>query len=249
MSITLMRAAVIAACLCAAPAAIAQTAPAAQASADPVPDTAPIDPARLEAATRTADFVFPAGTYARMMDRTLNGMMKPMMDSVGRIPLRDLAAMTGADEAQLARIGDGKLEEMMAILDPAYKVRMAIGMPAMFKAMQGMVAEFEPTMKGGLARAYARRFDAGQLAELNAFFTTPTGRVYAENSMLVFTDPEIMNTMQAMVPMMMKRMPAIVKSMEAEMARFPKRRKIEDLSPAERQKLDALLGTAEKTDD
>lgn len=249
MSIRFMFAAGIAAALCAAPAALAQTASAPQAVADAPGDASPIDPARLAAATQTADFVFPAGTYARMMDRTLNGMMKPMMDSVGRIPLRDLAAMTGADEAQLARIGEGKLEEVMAILDPAYKERMTIGVPAMVKAMQGMITEFEPTMKGGLARAYARRFDAGQLAELNAFFSTPTGKLFAENSMLVFTDPEIMNTMQAMVPMMMKRMPAIVKSMETEMARFPKRRKIEDLTPAERQKLDALLGTPEKDSD
>lgn len=184
-----------------------------------------------------------------MMDRTLNGMMKPMMDSVGRIPLRDLARMTGADETQLARIGDAKLEEVMTILDPAYKERMAVGLPTMFKAMQGMVAEFEPVMKGGLARAYARRFDATQLAELNTFFATPTGKVFAENSMLIFTDPEIMNTMQDMVPMMMKRMPAIVKSMETEMARFPKRRSYEDLTSAERKKLEDLHGTPVRRDD
>lgn len=248
MSIRFLRAAVIASSLCIAPAALAQAVPAPQDTAAPA-DPAPIDPARLEAATRAADFIFPTGTYAKMMDRTLNGMMKPMMDSVGRIPLRDLAAMTGADEAHLARIGDGKLDEVMAILDPAYKERMAVGVPAMVKAIQGMVTEFEPVMKKGLSRAYARRFDATQLAELNTFFATPTGKVFAENSMLIFTDPEIMNTMQDMVPMMMKRMPAIMKSMEGEMARFPKRRTFKDLTPAERKKLEDLLGTPSSSDD
>jgi hypothetical protein len=92
-----------------------------------------------------------------MMDRTLNGMMKPMLDSFGKIPLRELAEMTGADEERLQAIGDARIEEVMQILDPAYKERATVGMPKMFKAVQGIVDEFEPIMKGGLARFPKRR--------------------------------------------------------------------------------------------
>lgn len=227
----------------------AASAPAATSAAEtnPAPADGPIDPARLQAATKSVEHIFPKGTYARMMDRTLNGIMKPLLASMDKISLRDLAAMTGADEARLEAIGEAKVEEAMRILDPAYKERAAFGVPMMFKAMQGMIDEFEPVVKAGLARAYARRFDVQQLGELNTFFATPTGSAYAAESMLIYTDPEVMNTMQGMMPLMMKRMPKIVKQMEAATARFPKRRTMEELTLAERQTLNRLLGSGEDT--
>lgn len=92
----------------------------------------------------------------------------------------------------------------------------------MFEAIQGMIDKFEPTMKGGLARAYARRFDPRQLAERKAFFTAPTGSAYAGESMLIFNNLEFTSTMRGIEPMMMmKRRPDIVKLAEAEMARLP----------------------------
>jgi hypothetical protein len=85
-----------------------------------------------------------------------------------------------------------------------------------------MIDKFEPTMKGGLARAYARRFDPRQLAERKTFFTAPTGSAYAGESMLIFNNLEFTSTMRGIEPMMMmKRRPDIVKMAEAEMARFP----------------------------
>lgn len=250
MSIRFVRAAALSFSLLAAGTAQAEPAQSESAQSEPAtaaPSTeaAPIDQARLDAATKSVEYIFPKGTYARMMDRTINGMMKPMLDSFGKIPLRELAEMTGADEDRLKAIGDAKIDEVMQILDPAYKDRVTVGMPVMFKAMQGMIDDFEPIMKGGLARAYARRFDPRQLAELNAFFATPTGSAYAGESMLIFTDPEVMSTMTAMVPMMMKRMPDIVKTVETEMARFPKRRTIAELTPAERKTVNRLLGMNE----
>jgi hypothetical protein len=225
--------------VCAAsPAVAAPAAPPAATEAE-----APIDPARLEMARKTVEFLFPAGTYAKMMDRTLNGMMKPMMDSVGKIPLRELAAIGGVPEEKLAGMSEGTLGEMMEIVDPAFKERTAAFMPAMFGMMQGMMGEFEPIMRAGLARAYARRFDTRQLAVINAFFATPTGHEYAASAMLIFTDPDVMNTMQELVPMMMKRMPDMMKRVEADMARFPPRRKLEDLTPQQRKRLSELLGS------
>lgn len=218
----------------------------AQAPAPSDPAAAPIDPARLEAAQKTIQFIFPAGTYARIMDRTVNGMMKPMLDSMGKLSLKDLAAISGLSEEQLAKMPVSTLEEAMAIMDPAFKERTAAAMPAMFKAMQGLFAEFEPAMQEGLARAYARQFDVAQLAELNTFFATPTGSTYAANSMLIFTDPEIMRSMQTLMPALMKRMPEITKDMEKELSKFPKRKTYDDLTPDERKRLMRLLGIEDK---
>ncbi|WP_421838884.1 DUF2059 domain-containing protein [Novosphingobium sp.] len=218
--------------------------PAAEAATDPA--TAPIDPARLEAARQTVQYIFPAGTYARMMDRSLEGMVKPMMDSLGKLPLKDMAALAGVDEQVVATKPGATLDELMAIMDPAFKERTAATMPAMFKAMGSLFTEFEPVMQASLARAYARRFDARQLADLNAFFATPTGTVYAGNSMMIFTDPEVLGSMQTFMPTMMKRMPEIMKGVEAELARFPKRKSYKDLTPADRKRIAELLGIKEK---
>lgn len=84
------------------------------AQAEPVPavvqaEGAPIDPARLEAATKSADCLLPKASYAKIMGGTINGMMKPMLDSFGKTPLRDLAEMTGADEERPKAIGSGKV--------------------------------------------------------------------------------------------------------------------------------------------
>ncbi len=247
-SFRFVRAAVIGFSLCTASAALAETAPAPAPQADTAPqaDAAPIDPARLAAAQKAVTYIFPAGTYARMMDRTVNGMMKPMLDSMGKLPLKDLAAIGGLSEDQLAKMPESTLEEAMAIMDPAFKERTAAAMPAMFKAMQGLFAEFEPAMQEGLSRAYARQFDAAQLAELNTFFATPTGSTYAANSMLIFTDPEIMRSMQTLMPALMKRMPEIAKDMEKELSKFPKRKTYDDLTSDERKRLMRLLGIEDK---
>jgi len=250
MSIRFVRAAVIGFSLCTASAALAQPAVQVTASSPPPADSAatgaPIDPARLEAAKQTVQYIFPAGTYGRIMDRSLQGMVKPMMDSVGKIPLSDLAAIAGVDQKQLATKPGATLDELMAIIDPAFKERTAATMPAMFNAMKDIFTEFEPVMQASLARAYARRFDERQLADLNTFFSTPTGSIYAANSMVIFTDPGVLNSMQAFVPVMMKRMPEIMKQVQAELARFPPRKSYKDLTPAERKRIAALLGTPAK---
>lgn len=223
----------------------AEAAPPAASTPAPAPEE-PVDPARLEAARQTVQYIFPAGTYGKLMDRTLHGMMKPMMESVGKIPLSDIAAIAGVDQSELATKPGTTLDEVMAIIDPAFKERTAAIMPAMFKAMQPLFAEFEPIMQTGLAKAYARRFDAKQLAELNAFFATPTGTIYASNSILIYTDPDVLNGMQGFIPVMMKRMPEIVKQMQAELEKFPKAKSYKDLTPAQRKRIEELLGVKRK---
>ncbi|MCB2047052.1 MAG: DUF2059 domain-containing protein [Novosphingobium sp.] len=214
----------------------------AQAATTQAEDTAPISPERLAAARQTVARVFPRGTYARLMERSMGAAMDNMMESVGVLPLRDLAAVTGASSEQLDRLGEGTLKEMLAIIDPAYEERMRVTMKVMGEQMSGLMAQFEPAFQDGLARAYARQFDTKQLADLNAFFATPTGSAYASESMMLFADPEVMGKMREIMPEMMKQMPKMIKAVTQATANLPKQRKPEDLSPAEREKLEALMG-------
>ena len=48
-----------------------------------------------------------------------------------------------------------------------------------------------PGMVDAMARAYARRFDVAQMAEVRRFFETPTGRAYMQASTTIMADPDI----------------------------------------------------------
>lgn len=205
----------------------------------------PIDPARLAAAAPVIDQVFPVGTYARMMNGSMDAIMGSVMDSVGKLPVRDLAKMGGVSEDELKQMGEGSLKDMMEIVDPAYQQRMDLFMKTMMGEMIGVMSQFEPAVRDGLTQAYARHFTAPQLADLHTFFATPTGQDYAANSMLLFMDPAVMAKMQELTPALMQQMPGIMQKVEAATAGLPKPRTYKDLTKAERANLAKLLGTTE----
>jgi hypothetical protein len=243
-----MKRLLIAAASCALPlgpaAALAQdTAATRQITSTPEAPAA-VDPARLATARKTVDYVFPIGTYARLMNGTMNGLMDRMMDSVGKMPLRELAALGGVSQDKLTKLGDGTLREVMAIYDPHYQERTQVTMRAMTAEMVKLMTRFEPAIRDGLAQAYARRFTVGQLDELNHFFATPTGTIYAADSMAIFMDPEVMSKMTELMPSILKEMPALTAKMKEATASLPPPRNFEDLTAAERQRLAGLLGVS-----
>lgn len=200
------------------------------------------DPARIAAAKPVVDKVFPVGTYRRMMGETMSKMMDSMMDGVMKMPLAQLARIGGVPSEKIATLNDASTAEIGAILDPHFRERTKKGMDAMMASMADLMNGFEPQVRDALTRAYARKFDGRQLGELNSFFATPTGDLYARESMMMFMDPEIMREMQAFMPEMMKKMPDIAAKAEAATKDLPAPRKIADLSPAERDRLAKLLG-------
>jgi hypothetical protein len=194
--------------------AFAQAAPAEALIAAP-------DLARVSAAKPVIDKLWPLGTYRRMMDGTLSKMMDQMMASMLDMPASDMAkAIDPTGEA--AKAADGKsMGEMAMAADPHFRERMKITMDVMMRELIPLMEKMEPQVRGNLANIYARKFDAKQLVEMDAFFSTPTGKAYAEQSMLAFMDPEMMKSMQAFVPEMMKAMPDIMKKMEKATAHLP----------------------------
>ncbi|GAA4767476.1 DUF2059 domain-containing protein [Novosphingobium ginsenosidimutans] len=220
---------------------LAQEAPAPQ----PGVEAPAAEPARLAAAQAVVDKLFPTGTYARIMNGTMDTVMKGAMASVGELPLKDLAGIGGVPEEQLKQMGDGKLKEMLAILDPAFDQRMAASMRAMMPELTKLMTQFEPGIREGLTAAYARRYTPEQLAEMGQFFSTPTGSLYASESMVIFMDPEVVNRMMGMIPEMTKQMPTVMGSVERAIASLPKPKSLEDLTKTERTRLAALLGVSE----
>lgn len=207
-------------------------------AAEPAPADA-ADLARLAAAQQTVDYIFPTGTYARMMGEVMDKMMDSILDSTMRMPLRDLADVSGIETD---RIGEGSLAEMMEIYDPAYQERMRLSTRTMMAEMSTLMSRFEPDIRSGLASAYAKRFNAAQLGDLNRFFATPTGKAYAADSYIIMMSPEVMEKMQAFMPQMMQAMPAIVEKVKSATEKLPKPRTYADLSDAEKAKLAKILG-------
>ncbi|MBB5712022.1 DUF2059 domain-containing protein [Sphingomonas xinjiangensis] len=225
--------------------AIGTTSAAAQTAPKPV--TAPVDPARLSAARQVVARLMPPGTYKRMMDQSMGPLMDSMTQSMGQLPVQELARLSGITAEEASTLGTGTIEQVMAIYDPHWRDRLKRSTDAMMGGMTEIMTNMEPAMREGLSRAYAREFVPAELAEMDRFFATPAGAHYALKSLQLFMDPEMMKIMSDMVPEMTKRMPDMMAKAEAAVAALPKPRSNSDLTPAERAKLATLLGVPADT--
>jgi hypothetical protein len=205
-------------------------------------NAAPIDPARLAAARKAVDLLFPPGTYAKLIGGSLGTVTSRMMDRMYAMPLADLAGISGKSPEELNKLGKASLAQVMEILDPAFHERQRRTMQAVMAGLGEIMGELEPSIRDGMTEAYARRFDLTQINDLNRFFATPSGQVYAANQMLIGTDPAVMDKMQQLMPVLMQRMPGIMQKAQAATADLPKPRKAEDLSPEQKAQLQTLLG-------
>lgn len=211
---------------------------------------------RIPAATLVVDKIFPAGTYAKMMAETMEPMMDSIMGSMLEMPAAEFVKLSGLPFSQVDEMGEGTVGEAMAIMDPAYAERSKRVADVTIKLVTDLMNEVEPSYREGLTRAYAVRFPEAELIELNAFFSTPTGNNYASQSLLIYTDPQVMSAMSEMMPKMMEMMPAMITGMAEATADLQEPRKYSELSADEQAKLSTILGVpqaelaaSEPTDD
>lgn len=196
--------------------AMAQATPAAPAA----PPAAAPDPARLAAARPVVDSLWPLGTYRRMMDGTMSQLMDAMMSSMFDMKAADIVGGAAGEEAR-GEMGERTMGELAQSADPHFRERMKITTDVMFAEMLPLMDKFEPAIRDSLTAIYARRFTVAQLGDMGRFFATPTGKIYAEQWMMTFVDPEIARNMSAFVPEFSKAMPAILKKVEAATAHLP----------------------------
>jgi hypothetical protein len=204
------------AALCVAAPALAQPAAPASAAAPQAPATS--DPGRLALARTTIDFVWPTGTYERMMRGAMSSVIEQMTDSMFDMKIGDLAPGQPPADPKLAR---QTLREAMAKEDPHFMERMRITNRVMFEEMIPLLNRIEPGIREGLAQVYARKFSAAQLEDLNRFFATPTGRAYAPEAMMAFMEPEIVQQVSSFGPEFVKEMPRIMDKVKAATAHLP----------------------------
>lgn len=108
--------------------------------------------------------------------------------------------------------------------------------------MKGMMATMEPPMRKAMSEAYAIYFDEQELADISAFFSTPSGLSYARKSFTMSSDPRILGASMEALPAMMASMADIEAKMEAATAAFPAAKGWDELSAAERTRISELTG-------
>lgn len=174
-------------------------------------------PQRLALARTTAQGLFPDGTYARMM----SGMMHGVVDRVMGLSDADFGKAGTKGEASLT------LKQKLAKDDPYFDQRMAITERVIGEELAKIATIIEPRLREGLARSMARKFDDKQLADINAFLATDSGRAYGRQSMSMWVDPDVLRSMMTSFPEVMKAMPEAMKRVETETAQLPKPKKAE----------------------
>ncbi|MEO0871685.1 MAG: hypothetical protein AAFY19_06945 [Pseudomonadota bacterium] len=209
-------------------------------TADPL---TPEQEARVPAAQSVVLKLFPEGTYAKMMNETLAPMMDGIMGNIVGTPAIALMELTGLPPSALSNVDEAKLTEAVALLDPNAAERNAEIGRVTLEMVSGIVAKIEPSYRAGLTRAYAVRFTEAELVDLDAYFATPVGRKYAGESFLIFADPQVMASMNEMMPMMMETMPTMMGEIGALAEKYPKGRTFSQLSAEEQDQLAALLDT------
>jgi hypothetical protein len=174
-------------------------------------------PARLALSRVTVEGLFPNGSYARMMD----GMIAGLADRV-----------LNMSEADFEKKGkDGKppsnltLRQTLAKDDPAFEERYKIIARVLGEEMARIGAIIEPKMRDGLARSMAHRFDEKQLADLNAFLATDSGRAFGQQSLAMWFDVDVVRGMFASFPELITVVPGIAARIESETAHLPKPKK------------------------
>lgn len=180
---------------------------------------APVDAQRLALARQTAAALWPDGTYARMMKGSVDQMMDAVMGSMMDVKVGD---MVPTDAKTKAALGNQTMGEVMRKADPAFQERTRITNHIMMEEMAGIFTKYEPSLREGLAQAYARKFDAPQLEAMNRFFATPAGKVYAGEAMVTMMDPEVLSRITKAMPEVMQAMPRIMEKVKQATAQLPK---------------------------
>lgn len=101
-------------------------------------------------------------------------------------------------------------------------------------------------MRSAMSELYAVYFDAGELADIDAFFSTPSGASYARQSFRMSSDPRMVGAMMQEMPTMMGAFMEMGEEMKQATANLPQKRSWADLDASQRARLSELTGYAEE---
>ena len=200
--------------------------------------------ARLPAAKALMMQIMPPGTMAEMYHSLFKRIMDPIMKIAESDPAVDVAKNLGQDSGKLD-LPEDQARQAAAILDPGAAPRNAAMMASLQSAMTKAMATMEPDMREGMAEAYAVNFDSKELADIAAFFATPSGISYARRSFTLASDPHVLSATMKSLPKMMAELGPMKAQFDKAGTDLPQPRSYDALSAAERQELGKLTGLSQ----
>ena len=204
-------------------------------------DLPPIDPARLTLAQQTTAALIPAGSIEKMVDNLYGKMFKTIMGEFGGQSDLLLSIKTGVETDQIAKLDEATKGKVADMFDPHRKERDEQINRVIKPLISEVLADMEPPMREGLAKAYARKFTGAQLTDLNSFLATPTGNLYASEWMALQADPEVMVAVIKAVPPLVTKFIDRAPAIEKDLKELPKEKQLSDFDDKELGKLAKLM--------
>ena len=204
-------------------------------------DLPPIDPARLTLAQQTTAALIPAGSIEKMVDNLYGKMFKTIMGEFGGQSDLMLSIQTGVESEQIAKLDEATKGKVADMFDPHRKERDEQINRVIKPLISEVLADMEPPMREGLAKAYARKFTGAQLTDLNSFLATPTGNLYASEWMALQADPEVMVAVIKAVPPLVTKFIDRAPEVEKDLKELPKEKQLSDFDDKEIGKLAKLM--------
>ncbi|MDO9368214.1 MAG: DUF2059 domain-containing protein [Sphingopyxis sp.] len=201
----------------------------------------PIEPARLALAQKTMGALIPAGSLEKMIDNLYGKMFKTLMGELGGQSDLMLSIKTGVESEQVAKLDEATKGKIADLFDPHRKEREDQITKVIKPLISEVLGDMEPPMREGLAKAYARKFTAPQLTDLNGFLATPTGALYANEWMALQADPEVMVSIIKAVPPLINKFIDRGPQIEKDMKDLPKEKQLSDFSDKELASLAKLM--------
>ena len=204
-------------------------------------DLPPIDPARLTLAQRTTAALIPNGSIEKMVDNLYGKMFKTIMGEFGGQSDLLLSIKTGVETEQIAALDEATKGKVADMFDPHRKERDEQITRVIKPLISEALADMEPPMRDGLAKAYARKFTGAQLTDLNSFLATPTGNLYASEWMALQADPEVMVAVIKAVPPLVTKFIDRAPEIEKDLKELPKEKQLSDFDDKQLGKLAKLM--------
>lgn len=167
------------------------------------------DPVRLAAARGAVQTMFPNGAYSQALTRFMDGMI----DHGLKMSEADFAALAPTVKKSRKDKPPSTLPFRQALTadDPNFDAKLAAIRAFMGQTFVKIGTVAEPKLRDGMARALARKFDAAQIGEINAFLATPTGQAYGREMVGLWFEPDVMRGAFATFPEMVKLLPDMMK--------------------------------------
>ncbi|MEA3041463.1 MAG: hypothetical protein QOC65_952, partial [Sphingomonadales bacterium] len=171
------------------------------------------DPARLAAATRMADAIWPAGLFERPLD------LVPALEAVAALRVGDFGVPI---PPQMQIDPNSTLAAVATSFDPHFSRRL----PVLARFGAGEIARvgtaIEPDWKRIMANFYAREFTVAELDGMSGFFGSPAGRRLNVANYQAFEDPALVRGLVQLLPRLGLQIPAAVQRVEQATAHLPR---------------------------